>query len=120
MDYAETSEVKPEGQSPEPGESLQVRVRALANFFEEYTVLGLVRRGSWAQKSTLAVRHSPGNSVELVIAHDRLRGTCVHHGLGDAEYGTLLGTAVNEVPGEDDRAGRVSIDTVLTDIAESF
>jgi hypothetical protein len=55
-----------------------------------------------------------------MIPHDGASGPGLHHGAGDSKHGALLGPTVDEVPGENRRAGWVPIDPVLPDITETF
>ena len=108
------------GRRQEPTDEFRVQREVVLGFRQERLVLTTVLRDAAAQVLAVAlgIGRVPGNGVELVVAHDRLRGTRVEHFPDDANRLELSRSAVDEVPDEDRAAFGVSPRSEVVPIAE--
>ena len=87
---------------------------------EERLVLTLVTRRVFAKElaGSHRVGREPGNGIELVIAHDRQRGTRFDHRPHDVDDFALLRAAIDKITEEDDLPVRLPVDTIDVEVTE--
>ena len=119
MNHAQAGEVQPQRQGQEPGDEFRVQNGIVFGFRQERFVLFTILVGATAQ--VLAVKFGigrvPGNGIELVIAHHRLRCSGIEHFSDDADRFQLPWPAVDEVANKDRGPFRMAPSSQVVPIA---